>query len=428
MRQILTAIHRYVGLVMASFLVIAGLTGTMLAWYHELDRAMNRDLMEVNLPHDNAVRLDAVALREKVQQRFPASRVHHVDLQNQAHHALIFHLAASVDAVSGKKVALENDEVFVNPYTGDILGARKWGDLSQGTVNLLPFLYRFHYSLALGDTGTLIFGIIALAWTVDCFVGVYLTFPLTKKNRSSVAQRPEGAVRSWLARWRPAWKVRLRSGKHKTNFDIHRACGLWLWAIFFVLAWSAVGFNLRQVHSPVMRSLFSFQHEVADMPKLVAPLNIPALDWQTALHRGRELMQVQARNQAFTILSERALTYDAIKGVYRYRVRSSRDVSSNGSTSLYFDAQTGEKRAVFLPTGEAAGDTINTWLNALHMATVGGTPYRLLMTLVGLIVVALTVTGVAIWLKKRQARRAYRLQLFWRDTANQNDRSPIVSR
>lgn len=37
MRQFWVWVHRYVGLVMALFLLIAGATGAVLAFYHELD-------------------------------------------------------------------------------------------------------------------------------------------------------------------------------------------------------------------------------------------------------------------------------------------------------------------------------------------------------------------------------------------------------
>jgi len=40
------------------------------------------------------------------------------------------------------------------------------------------------------------------------------------------------------------------------------------------------------------------------------------------------------------------------------------------------------------------------------MARVFGMPYRLLVCALGLVIVALSVTGIYIWWKKRAARRA----------------------
>jgi uncharacterized iron-regulated membrane protein len=75
---------------------------------------------------------------------------------------------------------------------------------------------------------------------------------------------------------------------------------------------------------------------------------------------------------------------------------------------VIFDADTGELLHVWLPTGAAAGDTIRTWLTSLHMAALWGTPFRLFMTGIGVAVVLLSITGLVIWVRKRQARESSR--------------------
>ena len=63
-----------------------------------------------------------------------------------------------------------------------------------------------------------------------------------------------------------------------------------------------------------------------------------------------------------------------------------------------------------IPTGEHSGTTVTSWLNALHDANVAilGLPYRIFVSVLGLVIVMLSVTGLVVWLKKRQARRASR--------------------
>ncbi|QJX02449.1 PepSY domain-containing protein [Alcanivorax sp. IO_7] len=46
-RQRFVVLHRYVGLVMAGFLIIAGLTGALLVWYYELDALINPQWLQV---------------------------------------------------------------------------------------------------------------------------------------------------------------------------------------------------------------------------------------------------------------------------------------------------------------------------------------------------------------------------------------------
>ncbi|MFX4427896.1 PepSY-associated TM helix domain-containing protein, partial [Acinetobacter baumannii] len=78
------------------------------------------------------------------------------------------------------------------------------------------------------------------------------------------------------------------------------------------------------------------------------------------------------------------------------------------STSVLFDGDTGEEIRLFRPTGEHVGNTVESWLYALHMARVFGPAFQWLVCLLGLLITVLTVTGVLIWDRKRRARGASR--------------------
>lgn len=395
MRALCVVLHRYVGLVMAGFLLLAGLTGSVLAFYEELDAWLNPQLLQVTPPAPGAQPLDPLRLRERVAAQYPQAWVHSVRLSREPGRALAFWL----DSKDGTE--LSNDEVFVDPYTGALLGERKWGDLSQGRKNLLPFVYRLHYSLALGSIGGYVLGIIALLWTLDCFVGVYLTLPARPSTQ-----------KTWWPRWRPAWQVRWMGGTYKVNFDLHRAGGLWFWALLLVLGWSSVGFNLQEVYRPVMGTVFTFQETHRTLPALPQAQPEPGLSWDAARSVGAELLTRAGEAQRFQVLHADWLAYDPQRALFRYRVTSDRDVNSHwGSTSVWFDATTGAQRALYLPTGAASGDTVSTWLYALHMATVGGVVMQVVVCVTGLTVALLSVTGVYLWWRKRRARVTQRLRL-----------------
>lgn len=401
MRPLFVLIHRYVGLALAGFLVVAGLSGALLAFEHELDMALNPRLLRVIPPVPGAAPLDALALREAVLAHYPGARINRVDFATRPDEARSFRL----EWPSGMKG--RDDQVFVDPYSGNILGARRWGDITQGLHNLAPFAWRLHQSLLLDKPGILLLGIVALIWVLDCFVGAYLTLPARRKMSRTPALSPLAGRggHTWLARWRPAWKVRWKGGGHKLNFDLHRAGGLWLWAMLLVLAWSAVGFNLREVYRPAMGFAFPLQPSPQELPKLAARQPDPGLGWRDARATARALMAREARAGGFAVLEELSLSYDAARALFRYRVRSDRDVrSEGGSTSLWFDANSGEQRALFLPTGAAGGDTVTTWLFALHMAAVGGLPFKVFVCATGLAAALLAVTGAVIWWRKRSAR------------------------
>ncbi|MCK6394940.1 PepSY domain-containing protein [Diaphorobacter sp. HDW4A] len=408
-RPLLVLVHRWVGLVMAGFLLVAGLTGALLAWNEELEAAISPQLFRVMPPAPDAAPMDPLVLRERVQAAYPQALVAYAPLAVEPGHALVLRVFALPDPATGIAPDLPNNQVFVDPYTGRVLGERNWGDISQGFKNLMPFIYRLHYQLALGVVGSYAFGVIALLWTLDCFVGAYLTFPapVRKGPKSNSAAKTGG--KPWLTRWWPSWRVRWTGGSYKVNFDLHRAGGLWMWAMLFVLAWSSVAFNLSEVYDPVMRAVFRHQPDGGTLQALPAPKIDPAIGWHKARELGRRLMAEQARVQGFTIQREDALMHDPRSGLYRYNVISSRDVSHRwGGSSVVFDADTGALKSLWLPTGVASGDTIRTWLTSLHMAAVGGVvaglPMKLFICTMGLVVAMLSVTGVIIWWKKRQGR------------------------
>lgn len=390
-RSIWIVVHRYTGLSIAAFLVVAGLTGSALAFYKELDGWTNPGLVCVNPPSPDAEPMDPLTLRERTMEQIPEWNIDTLVLKQDPGYSAAFWQE------------MENGEwrsVHVDPYTGKVLGFRTGADLRKGIGHLMPFLYRLHYELALGKTGYLLFGIVALLWTIDCFVGFYLTLPLRSK-RGPDAKPP----RSWFSRWKPSWLIKGGS-LFRSIFTFHRASGLWVWPLLFVFAWSAVGFNLGPVYQPVMKILGTGPDVRAALPQLEEPRPEPALGWNEALDRARELMAQEAKSQGFALGGEDRLEYWSDQGLYHYRVHSSRDVGkADSGTRLWFDGDTGALLAFWAPTGIAPGDTIGSWLFALHMAAVGGLSYRIFVCIVGFVIAGLSVTGVCIWWKKRRARR-----------------------
>lgn len=92
--------------------------------------------------------------------------------------------------------------------------------------------------------------------------------------------------------------------------------------------------------------------------------------------------------------------------IHTYVARSSRDIQDRrGTTRVLFDADTGAFKLLLLPSGQYNGNTVTSWLYALHMANVFGLPYRIFVCALGLIIAMLSVTGIIIWSKKRRAQK-----------------------
>ena len=405
LRPSFVLIHRYVGLVIAGFLLIAGLTGALLAWYDDLDMAINAAWHQVTISSPGVFAPDPLLVRKTLLEKHPGVQISYLLLAPaKPDKTFQVYVSPRPDSATGRVTPLLNNQWFVNPHTFDVMGKRQWGDITQGVKNLMPFIYRLHYTLALGEIGRSVFGVIALLWTLDCFVGAYLTFPVRSRRKALTPKRFRHHTKSWWQRWRPTWRVRWKGGSYRLNVDLHRAGGLWVGAMLLVLAWSGVAFNLSEVYNPVMRSVFAHQEDIRSLPALSSSQLDPPIDWFEARTIGRGLMEEQAQAQAFTVNHESSMYYDAERAVYFYSVHSSRDVGNTGNTSVVLDASSGELKGIWLPTGAASGDTITTWMENLHKAALWGWPFKLFISLMGMAVAMLSMTGVIIWWRKRKAR------------------------
>ncbi|AHC45632.1 MULTISPECIES: PepSY-associated TM helix domain-containing protein [Pseudomonadota] len=390
-------LHRWFGLAGAAFLVLVGLTGSVLAFYEELDAWVNPQFLAPARP-DQAP-LDLAALAARAQRLAPEAQVVEATWRNQGRQAEI-RVRPWPD---GMPPDLAFDSILLDPWTGEELGRRTWGDIRQGRVNLLPFIYRLHYELAVGQPGLMLLGLVALGWTLDCFIGLLLTLPMPAPRTS-----PHKHAKGFWSRWAPAWQIRHPASGTRRLFDLHRAFSLWCWAVLLVFAWSSVSFNLPSVYEPVMRALSGYQAPAAvaiSHMETNTGLSAPA-SWPQALARARALMAEQATRQGFAVDREVMLRFLPDDAIWLYRTRSERDVlERRGATDLYFNAVTGDLVKLRLPTGSQAGETVTHWLYALHVADVWGWPWRFAVAALGIIVVMLSVTGCIIWMRKRGARR-----------------------
>ena len=200
MRQAFTFLHRWVGLIIAGFLFVSGLTGAVISWDHELDEWLNPHLTEARA---SGPALPALDLAAQVEARDPRVLAAYVPLSPDPGEALSVFVQPKVDPATGRLFEPGYNQVFLEPATGGELGRREWGQAWPVTrETLVSFLYKLHYTLhipalwGIDRWGVWLLGGVAVLWTFDCFVGFYLTLPARR------AARPgrDAAVERQLAR------------------------------------------------------------------------------------------------------------------------------------------------------------------------------------------------------------------------------------
>jgi uncharacterized iron-regulated membrane protein len=383
MRSALLVVHRWFGLATAGFLFVAGLTGALISWDHELDAALNpRFYAAPAAPGVDAA--GALRLARELEAAEPALRVTYLPLGAGPGEALQF----SVAARSGDPAELGYNQVALDPASGAVQARREWGAVSLARENLLPFLYRLHYSLHIPDVGALelgvlVMGVVGILWTLDAFAALAVSFPRR-------------------AAWRKSFAFRWRRGGFPLLFDLHRSGGVWLWTLLLVLALTSVSMNLQY---EVVRPLIARLSTLTPDPFALRP-PVPATAAPEP-RASREQVLVVARQGALSRgwrAPAGAVFYSpeyALYGVGFFESGHDHGDVGLGNPWLYFDAATGAPAGASVPGEGSAGDIYLQAQFPLHSGRIAGLGGRILVSALGLAVATLSVTGVYVWWRKR---------------------------
>lgn len=389
MRFYLVLLHRYLGLLMAVFLFIAGATGAIISWDHELDAAINPHFYQAtNAPA--VTNATALALANRLEQQNPALRITYLPLLSEAEHTLnvFVEQRQATNNAANNIITLDYNQLALHPATGEVQGRRLWGDVSLQRENMLPFLYKLHYSMHIPDAwgveaGVLFMGIIAMIWTLDTILALYIAFP----NRQQ---------------WRKSFSFRWRQGSYKRNFDLHRSGGVWIWGILLMLAITSISMNLGE---QVMRPLVAVFSELMPSPFVTRPVQQQAVEPRLSREQAVQIARIQANKKGITQPAG-GIFYAPLQGFYGVGFFSAGNDHGDGGLGnpwLYIDAANGELISASIPGTGSLGDLFLQAQFPLHSGRILGMPGRILMSVTGVLVAMLSITGIIIWWRKRRS-------------------------
>jgi uncharacterized iron-regulated membrane protein len=388
-RAFLTKLHRYTGLVLAAFLFMSGVTGSIIAFWPELDVALNADLYTARASGEA---LSPSMLAAKVEAADPQAQVIYVPVRLSPGEAAAVFVKPRVDPATKEPYTLDYDHAFVDPASGEIFGRRLWGGCCLDRKHLIPFLHMLHYTLYLpGRWGVWVMGLIALAWFIDCFVALSLTFPRRKP---------------FFARWGSSFRIQRGAGAGRLLLDLHRAGGLWLWLVLGTVALTGFGINLyAEMFRPAVSAILPVTPE--SDPTISDP-SAPLIGFDAALVRGQE----EARRRGWE--TPGGVYLDVDKGIYSVsfqRSQQDRGDWSLGTNELGFDGATGALVKEHIHGVGRAGDYVLEAQFPLHSGRLAGLPGRILISISGVVVAVLSVTGVLMWSRRRRAQARLRRDL-----------------
>lgn len=389
MRRQLVRLHRWFGVAIALFLFVAGLTGAIIAWDHELDAALNPSFFKARTA---GPALSGLELARRVEAADPRLQVTYLPLDAEPGHTLQMMVLPRTNSATKQPYPLDFNQIAVDPATGDIQGRREWGAVSLARLNLIPFIYKLHYTLHLPftggvDIGTWLMGIVGIVWLFDSVVALWLSFPSLKA-------------------WRKSFAFRLGRGGYALTFDLHRSGGVWIWGLLVIVALTSVSMNLS---GPVVRPVVSLVSKLTP-----DPINNPEIlrapqPGDQVLSRERIVQLAEQAGKAQNLKVPPGGVYYAeflhAYGVGFYATGNDHGDLGLGNPWMYWDAATGKQLGAQIPGKGTAGDIFMQVQFPLHSGRILGLGGRILISAMGIAVAVLSATGLLIWLKKLNARR-----------------------
>ena len=394
-RQLLRSIHLYLSLGFGLLLVLSGLTGVVLAWADELDKALNPTLLRI------AGRTEALAppgiMAERVLARLSADplygRPSQLVLPGEADGVVV----ATYRPPKGERGALAlpvTRQVMVDPATLAVLGERNDGEFGLARPQLISTLFHLHRYLFAGDIGKTVMGVTGLALFLIGAIGIALWWPKATLRALAKSFTVGGHWRSL-----------------KFHFSLHRSAGMIAAPVLLMLGFSGMYFNLPEWVRPVVASVAT----VTPAEKLHnAPARGP---------RGEPIMVSEAVEGAQAVNSAGRITRVALpadkKTPYEIRMRQPGEVRQGaGSTRISVDAYSGRLLRVRDPLNAPAGDTFLNWQFPLHTGEAFGLAGRIVITIAGFMPLVFMVTGLVLWLgRRKRPARAVRPDAMAREKA-----------
>ena len=356
-RDVLLKSHLYLGFVAAVFLVILGVTGTIMAFEADIDRWVHPALWYVTVGARTLPESDLICA---VEQRFAPARVAMVQVFRQANVVRMMQLT-------------NQTSVFVNPYNASIQGTRNG---PSRTNRVLGVIHQIHLRLAPDPRS---WGIAAVIGKVVISIAGLILCLLV----------PTGLILWWRTKrasikWKSSW--------FRICFDAHHAVGLYAALFLFVAAFTGVliGFDFPE------EAIYAMTHS--------SPPSRERPPQSTPIAGGQAIAVDQAIEIARREIPEASLAGMQLplnpKGTFNILLRVPEETSEAVHSSVLVDQFSGKVLQVRNFKTDSLGYRVIRFNRSIHTGDVLGTPTHIVVSLSSLLLVVMVITGLVIWWKK----------------------------
>jgi uncharacterized iron-regulated membrane protein len=343
MRKLVLNLHLYTALIMGVFIVILGVTGSIMAFEDQIDHVTHPHLFFVT---PQARPLALAELATAATRRFPGEE------------ALFFGMSASPNL--SYYVAFDSGNVYVDPYTGEVLGVRNG-------PTWLSYVHQFHLRLSAGDVGKKFVAWVGVVTLFLLLSGLYLWWPLKR------------ATIKWDAAPKRLW------------FDVHSAVGIFSLVFLLLLTVTGIVIGFESVSTPFF-FIITHSEPLRTSVRATARPGVVRLTPDQA---------VDAARAAVPGATPIAVNVPGPTGVYRVALRYPEDLTPGGRSRVFVDPYGGAILQAESSRRTAAGTRMVNANRAIHTGDIYGLPSKAVMSIASLMAALQVFSGVMLWWKRR---------------------------
>jgi uncharacterized iron-regulated membrane protein len=352
-RTFLFYIHSIAGLISGLFILLMSLSGSVLVFHEELDSWQYPQIMQVS----SAPVMSINRTYQKLQQQYPHAQISSCSLAEDITHPFVFSVYDS-SFKQGKEVM----QVFMHPQTGAILKIR--GGENDIANNFMSWLKSFHNSFRLKEKGEWLLGVLSVIFLISMVTGIILF----RKKIKYVLSFNKGIY---------------------TIANIHQVIGVY--ALLFNLMIAGTGFWMQRY--VFKKEFYAEQQPYTPVIKPSSPL---FFNLDSALKQAKQPYPDFTGYVIYFAQNKQRKT-----AVYGSQSTNSFIHAKKFADALFLDSAGSIAKTAILkdiPYGDRR-DIINS---QIHFGKYGGWPVKIFYSLFGLTGGLLSITGFALWVKRRK--------------------------
>jgi uncharacterized iron-regulated membrane protein len=351
LRRALFQVHLWSGISVGFYVVLVCVTGAALVFRIDMQRATFPHLFTPS-PGKPA---DAATILDRVREAFPDDRISGIDAPTTGRPTFLAYV------VRGRSFLT----ILLDPVTGRVLGELPDRSIVRTVQDL-------HFDLLGGRTGRTINGIGACVLLALGVTGAVIWWP----GRSS---------------WRGGFRVNVRRGWKRVNWELHSAIGIWTLALIAMWAVTGIYFAWPSQFRKAVNA-------VSPLTSTVAPTSDPAGQKLTSHPTWRDMIATAQQRHPDEFVQRVVVPPDA-KAAFLVMFSPVQPAPAGREqlTPVYLDQYTGAVLAGTPRTARSPGDVVMDWVAPLHVGSFGGMTVRVAWLILGLAPPLLFVTGFIMW-------------------------------